>query len=1146
LLHPPELVRARDREQLDPIVAGARHGLARQVALAIWDRVCADATDGGGRLDAEQAQRRFHELAARIAARGGRIDPDVGRTTRVEAERDRARPAMWGADELAQRAPGRDTLVTIEARRWTTATGERADDAVVERRAPPGGDDVDRALAGLGWSPLRSPGGPGLGFPIPAPAAAEPPRARIDRRASGAAGEAGAIGNAIAGLTGSRGAPLPERLRRRLERAVSASLDDVRVHTGAEAAAAAHALGAEAYAIGRDIYFSRGAYDPSSSRGQRLIAHEVAHAVQHAGGSVGATDDFEVSSPGDAHELEAERFADEFAAAGADRADRQAEPMADRGADASALDADRDDEPRIIAPEHGPRLVQPVFRRVISRFPLGPSPGPSFSPGTLLEIDADDVQLFDAQTLVKKAWGKRTATVIPLASGWIALGELPIQYDAKAKFGGYAEASTWAEYGPAKIENIKAKLTAAEIAAKKVGPLSNPLDPLGILPNPLAGPIDKLKNKALLAAMEHEARGTLRFKSKAHAGLSAGVEAGIATGLYYDMFEAELFAGIGGGASADFDLDVNVPLVFKLKGDSATIGTENPKADVKFDWATHLNAYAGLRLTLQFPKIPIIDELMDGLSDWPVIGWVKHQLDKFKWKKEWKKEWKAFEKSGEYKWDLLETFALSGKGPHATASSDIPGSDGFDPKAMFDDLVKSPFAAVGKDGGEPPASDKGPGEGDKPAAIGAGRARAQAAIKTAKTAIHRELEWDRKTRAKQGGAGGVKAASAKAPSLSIPTGGGGTTGSPAPAAADPKAEENAAKLTKRDDNLHAAEKGVAKLETKLGAVDGVASETATPKRNQAAAGFEAIADNADNMSASVEGRGGEPEKFERPEETVAPADEAARKTKEAKRRAAAKAIDECLEKVGAQKIWVDDQIAQCGGNVEVNEWRTALVAWQAKVNPLDAQATKLESDLERADDFYRDHDFAAGAAAFEDLEHKAYEVTDLVKLLPERPKPFWDTDYVELKGGKLQLIPYYQSIVRETFYPNKYTAFNAESYKLGKIGHLRTFEDGTVCWSYPNAPSPSAAKAGRPSNWWEYNSKAEGPTIDHRGQTTVGHWNGAGRMGDRASRVAFYNGDGNPDANLAVVPQRVNSQLAADDKKASGGYNKQVGKNFKP
>jgi hypothetical protein len=55
---------------------------------------------------------------------------------------------------------------------------------------------------------------------------------------------------------------------------------DVRVHTGEEAAESAKAINARAYTIGRDVVFGKGEYEPATSDGKRLLAHELTHVVQ--------------------------------------------------------------------------------------------------------------------------------------------------------------------------------------------------------------------------------------------------------------------------------------------------------------------------------------------------------------------------------------------------------------------------------------------------------------------------------------------------------------------------------------------------------------------------------------------------------------------------------------------------------------------------------------------------------------------------------------------------------------------------------------------------------------------------------------------------------------------------------------------------
>jgi hypothetical protein len=79
------------------------------------------------------------------------------------------------------------------------------------------------------------------------------------------------------------GKPLPANLRFDFQRHLGGgALDGVRLHTGAKASSLASAARARAFTVGRDIFFREGHYQPASGGGRRLIAHEVAHALQPA------------------------------------------------------------------------------------------------------------------------------------------------------------------------------------------------------------------------------------------------------------------------------------------------------------------------------------------------------------------------------------------------------------------------------------------------------------------------------------------------------------------------------------------------------------------------------------------------------------------------------------------------------------------------------------------------------------------------------------------------------------------------------------------------------------------------------------------------------------------------------------------------
>jgi hypothetical protein len=61
-----------------------------------------------------------------------------------------------------------------------------------------------------------------------------------------------------------------------------ADFSGVRIHTGARAADSADAVQADAYAVGRDIVFRRGAYSPGTPAGRSLLAHELVHTTQQS------------------------------------------------------------------------------------------------------------------------------------------------------------------------------------------------------------------------------------------------------------------------------------------------------------------------------------------------------------------------------------------------------------------------------------------------------------------------------------------------------------------------------------------------------------------------------------------------------------------------------------------------------------------------------------------------------------------------------------------------------------------------------------------------------------------------------------------------------------------------------------------------
>ena len=78
----------------------------------------------------------------------------------------------------------------------------------------------------------------------------------------------------------SQGEPLGEATRSFFEARLGTDFRDVRIHSGAEAAAVSEKLAADAFTMGHDIFFNRGRYQPESSEGMKLLGHELVHVVQ--------------------------------------------------------------------------------------------------------------------------------------------------------------------------------------------------------------------------------------------------------------------------------------------------------------------------------------------------------------------------------------------------------------------------------------------------------------------------------------------------------------------------------------------------------------------------------------------------------------------------------------------------------------------------------------------------------------------------------------------------------------------------------------------------------------------------------------------------------------------------------------------------
>ena len=130
-----------------------------------------------------------------------------------------------------------------------------------------------------------------------------------------------------------QGQSLDTTLQMQMSQAMGHDFSGVRVHTSPEANDLNQQLSAKAFTTGQDIFFRQGEYNPGSSGGRELIAHELTHVVQQSSGAVGGGGgQMTVNPPDDVYEQEADAVArqvagmDLSAAGGGDSVQRQEVP----------------------------------------------------------------------------------------------------------------------------------------------------------------------------------------------------------------------------------------------------------------------------------------------------------------------------------------------------------------------------------------------------------------------------------------------------------------------------------------------------------------------------------------------------------------------------------------------------------------------------------------------------------------------------------------------------------------------------------------------------------------------------------------------------------------------------------------------------
>lgn len=107
------------------------------------------------------------------------------------------------------------------------------------------------------------------------------------------------------------GQPLATSLRSFFEPRFGRDFGAVRVHTDGPAAESASAIQANAYTYGSNIVFGARTYEPDSSAGQKLLAHELSHVVQQGHAAALPSEHESATGPTEAVQLSSSQISEE-------------------------------------------------------------------------------------------------------------------------------------------------------------------------------------------------------------------------------------------------------------------------------------------------------------------------------------------------------------------------------------------------------------------------------------------------------------------------------------------------------------------------------------------------------------------------------------------------------------------------------------------------------------------------------------------------------------------------------------------------------------------------------------------------------------------------------------------------------------------
>lgn len=161
----------------------------------------------------------------------------------------------------------------------------KPDEEKVQRRGKPDDDHIQKKDAKEEEKPIQKKAGPGT--------------------------SAAPVSAAQLHSTKGQGSPLSTPVQREMGQAFGHDFSPVRIHTSSQAEQLSQGLQALAFTHGKDVYFNAGQYNPQTTEGRRLLAHELTHVVQQNGTTLANVQRKTLTAAEKAEDLQSPRLRDD-------------------------------------------------------------------------------------------------------------------------------------------------------------------------------------------------------------------------------------------------------------------------------------------------------------------------------------------------------------------------------------------------------------------------------------------------------------------------------------------------------------------------------------------------------------------------------------------------------------------------------------------------------------------------------------------------------------------------------------------------------------------------------------------------------------------------------------------------------------------